>query len=98
MLHTAQRAFAQAAAGLVLEYLEATPGPDTPPLEMPQPAGAAHSMRLDAATQRHLEIAEGERSRERTGGLLATMDRTRTGTGRRMLPFARVSNTPQRHT
>ena len=42
-------------------------------------------MRLDAATQRHLELVETERARERRGSLLAALDRTVTPMGRRML-------------
>ena len=42
-------------------------------------------MRLDAVTQRHLELVETERTRERAGSLLGTLDRTVTPMGRRML-------------
>ena len=40
---------------------------------------------LDAVTQRHLELVETERTRERAGSLLGTVDRTVTAMGRRML-------------
>ncbi len=76
---------AQVAAGLVVRYLAETQGTDTMPLEAPQQAGANGDMRLDAATQRHLEIVETERGRERRGSLLAAVDRTITPMGRRML-------------
>ena len=76
---------AQVAGGLVVRYLEETQGAELPPLDTPQPAGVSDSMRLDATTQRHLEIVETERSRERAGSLLATLDRTLTPMGRRML-------------
>ncbi len=76
---------AQSAAGLVLQYLEETQGSDIPPLERPKEAGPGDSMRLDAATQRHLELVETAWSRERGGSLLATIDRTVTPMGRRML-------------
>ena len=76
---------ARAAAGLVVRYLEETRGADTPPLDAPGAADAADGVRLDAATQRHLELVEAERTRERAGSLLAAVDRTATPMGRRML-------------
>jgi DNA mismatch repair protein MutS len=76
---------AQAAAGVIVGYLEATQGDQPPPLERPQPAGAADSLRLDAATQRHLELVETEHARTRAGSLLDTIDRAATPMGRRLL-------------
>ena len=76
---------AQVAAGVVVAYLEATQGDQPPPLERPQAAGAADSLRLDASTQRHLELVETEHGRTRQGSLLATIDRTATPMGQRML-------------
>jgi len=52
---------------------------------MPTPAAPSDAMRLDAVTQRHLELVETERARERAGSLLGTLDRTVTPMGRRML-------------
>jgi DNA mismatch repair protein MutS len=76
---------ARAAAGVVARYLAETQGEDAPPLDLPTVAGAGDGMRIDAATQRHLELVETERGRERAGSLLATLDRTVTPMGRRML-------------
>ncbi|HET8631828.1 MAG TPA: hypothetical protein VFL91_30760, partial [Thermomicrobiales bacterium] len=76
---------AASAAGLVLRYLDETQPGDLPPLERPQVAGPGDGLRLDAATQRHLELVETARARERGGSLLATIDRTVTAMGRRML-------------
>ena len=76
---------AQVAAGVVVTYLETTQGEQTPPLERPQAAGAGDSLRLDAATQRHLELVETEHGRTRQGSLLATIDRAVTPMGQRML-------------
>ena len=76
---------AQAAAGLIVGYLEETGGNDVPVVDSPSAAGPADAMRLDAVTQRHLELVETERSRERAGSLLGTLDRTVTPMGRRML-------------
>ena len=76
---------AQTAAGLIVGYLEETHGADVPVVDPPSAAGPADTMRLDAATQRHLELVETERTRERAGSLLGTVDRTVTPMGRRML-------------
>src|SRR5581483_607087 len=76
---------AQLAAGLIVGYLEETQGADLPAVDSPQEASVADALRLDAATQRHLELVETERSRERAGSLLAALDRTETPMGRRML-------------
>jgi len=76
---------ARIAAGLVLRYLQATQGVEAPPLEAPEVAGSGDSVRLDASTQRHLELVETERARERRGSLLGAIDRTVTPMGRRML-------------
>jgi DNA mismatch repair protein MutS len=77
---------AAAAAGLIAGYLEATRVPlDSIAIEPPQRTDAQEGMRLDAATQRHLEIVETERGRSREGSLLGVIDRTCTPMGRRML-------------
>lgn len=75
---------AEIAAGLIVGYLEETQGGDVPVLDPPTPAGG-DVMRLDAVTQRHLELVETEHTREREGSLLGTLDRTVTPMGRRML-------------
>jgi DNA mismatch repair protein MutS len=76
---------AEIAAGLIVGYLEETQGAEVPVLDAPTPAAPDDAMRLDAVTQRHLELVETERSRERAGSLLGTLDRTVTPMGRRML-------------
>ena len=76
---------AEIAAGLIVGYLEETQGAEVPVLDVPTPATADETMRLDAVTQRHLELVETERTRERAGSLLGTLDRTVTPMGRRML-------------
>src|SRR5262249_4485934 len=65
--------------------LEDTQGVEVPVLDAPTIASADEVMRLDAVTQRHLELVETERSRERAGSLLGTLDRTVTPMGRRRL-------------
>jgi DNA mismatch repair protein MutS len=76
---------AEIAAGLIVGYLEETQGAEVPVLDAPSPAAPDEVMRLDAVTQRHLELVETERTRERAGSLLGTLDRTVTLMGRRML-------------
>jgi DNA mismatch repair protein MutS len=76
---------AEIAAGLIVGYLEETQGAEVPVLDVPTPATPDEVMRLDAVTQRHLELVETERARERAGSLLGTLDRTVTPMGRRML-------------
>ena len=75
----------RAAGDVVLRYLQKTGGAAAPRVDPPTAAGAADAMRLDAATQRHLELVETERGRSRDGSLLATLDHTVTPMGRRML-------------
>jgi DNA mismatch repair protein MutS len=76
---------AEIAVGLIVGYLEDTQGADVPVLDAPTTVSVDEVMRLDAVTQRHLELVETERSRERAGSLLGTLDRTITPMGRRML-------------
>ena len=73
------------AADLIARYLAALQGDAAPPLDAPTVAAAGDGLRLDAATQRHLELVETERGRAHAGSLLATLDRTATPMGRRML-------------
>ena len=76
---------AQAAAGVIVRYLETTQGAQAPPLDPPQTPERGAVVQLDAATQRHLELVQTERSRERVGSLLSTLDQAHTPMGRRML-------------
>ncbi|MFN8635284.1 MAG: DNA mismatch repair protein MutS [Chloroflexota bacterium] len=92
---TLQRAFPEAnlsntpaaeiAVGMIVGYLEETQGAEVPVLDLPTTVSLDEVMRLDAVTQRHLELVETERTRERAGSLLGTVDRTVTPMGRRML-------------
>jgi DNA mismatch repair protein MutS len=76
---------AQTAAGLIVRYVSATQGTQDAPLDAPEPALREDAVQLDAATQRHLELAETERRRERAGSLLDVLDRAHTPMGRRIL-------------
>ncbi|MDB5058528.1 MAG: mismatch repair protein MutS, partial [Chloroflexi bacterium] len=77
---------AEIAAGMIVEYLaETQAATEQSPLGPPVVAGAGDVLRLDAATQRHLELVETERAPGRNGSLLETLDRTATPMGRRML-------------
>lgn len=76
---------AQVAAGLIVRYLEATHSGEATPLDTPEVADQAGVVQIDAATQRHLELVETERTRERVGSLLNVLDGAHTPMGRRML-------------
>lgn len=77
---------AEIAAGLVIRYLTETAARgQLPPLDAPAPAASTDALQMDAVTQRHLEIVETERTRDRKGSLLDTVDRCATPMGRRML-------------
>ena len=77
---------AEVAAGLVVRYLGQTAARgQLPPLDAPAPVASTDALQMDAVTQRHLEIVETERSRDRVGSLLDAVDRCATPMGRRML-------------
>jgi len=76
---------AEIAAGLIIDYLEATHAADDQPPDKPLVSSPGDTVRLDVATQRHLEIVETEHSHTSEGSLLGTLDRTATPMGRRML-------------
>ncbi|MBX6369666.1 MAG: DNA mismatch repair protein MutS [Rhodospirillales bacterium] len=73
-----------AAAGALVDYVELTQQGRLPRLGTPRrlPAGAV--MEIDAATRRNLELTQTLVG-ERRGSLLATIDRTVTGAGARLL-------------
>ncbi len=73
-----------AAAGALLDYLELTQKGKRPHLQPPRPAGAGGQMQIDPATRRNLELMRGAEG-GRAGSLLATIDRTVTGAGARLL-------------
>jgi DNA mismatch repair protein MutS len=73
-----------AAGGTAIAYVERTQRGAKPPLSIPRRESAASAMRIDAATRANLELTHTLNG-ERAGGLLATIDRTLTGAGARML-------------
>ncbi len=73
-----------AAAGALIDYIERTQIGKIPYLEKPTQMASGASMEIDAATRRNLEIIRTQTG-ERKGSLLATIDRTITGPGARLL-------------
>jgi DNA mismatch repair protein MutS len=73
-----------AAAGAVIDYLEETQKSSLPRLTRPQVETVRGTMAIDRATRRNLELSE-TLSGDRKGSLLATVDRTVTGAGARLL-------------
>ena len=73
-----------AAMGAIVEYLEITQKGKLPLLQVPQREAQARVMQIDAATRRNLEIVQGM-SGGRAGSLLASVDRTVTAGGGRLL-------------
>ncbi len=73
-----------AALGALLDYAELTQKSDLRHLGRPQKLGATNVMAIDPATRRNLELTR-TLSGERQGSLLATIDRTMTGAGARLL-------------
>jgi DNA mismatch repair protein MutS len=73
-----------AAAAAVVAYVERTQFGARPPLSPPVRGAADATMQLDAATRTNLELTR-TLSGERAGSLLATIDRTLTPAGGRLL-------------
>ncbi len=73
-----------AAAGLLVDYVELTQKGKMPRLSTPKRLGDGQVMEIDGATRRNLELSV-TMSGERRGSLLATIDRTVTGPGARLL-------------
>jgi DNA mismatch repair protein MutS len=73
------------AMGLLLDYIELTQAGAAPKLAPPRRSGAGAFMAIDAATRAALEIERGARSGAREGSLLASIDRTVTAAGGRLL-------------
>jgi DNA mismatch repair protein MutS len=73
-----------AAAGAILDYVELTQQGKMPRLAALKRISAAAILEIDAATRRNLELTR-TLSGERTGSLLATIDRSVTGAGARLL-------------
>lgn len=72
------------AAGALLDYLTLTQKGHAPNLLRPHKTHSTDFMRLDAATQRHLELTKTLRG-ERHGSLLSEIDATVTPSGARLL-------------
>jgi DNA mismatch repair protein MutS len=73
-----------AAGGALVDYVELTQQGKLPLLQPPRRLRIDAVMEIDAATRRNLELTE-TLSGERRGSLLATIDRTVTGAGARLL-------------
>ncbi|MDR3518635.1 MAG: DNA mismatch repair protein MutS [Azospirillaceae bacterium] len=73
-----------AAAGAVVDYVELTQKGRMPRLMPPRRLAEGSAMEIDAATRRNLELTR-TLGGDRAGSLLATIDRTVTGPGARLL-------------
>jgi len=73
-----------AALGALVDYIAITQKGALPHLRPPRAEAAGTVMRIDGATRRNLELVEGTGG-GRAGSLLATIDRTVTGGGARLL-------------
>ncbi len=73
-----------AAAGALVDYVELTQKGKLPHLSAPRRLLPGAVMEIDAATRRNLELVE-TLGGDRKGSLLATIDRTITGAGARLL-------------
>lgn len=73
-----------AAAGAILDYVELTQQGKMPRLSPLRQVSSGAILEIDAATRRNLELTRSM-SGERQGSLLATIDRTLTGAGARLL-------------
>ncbi|MEP3431702.1 MAG: DNA mismatch repair protein MutS [Roseibium sp.] len=98
---TFSRAELSAAAG-ILSYIEKTQLGERPPLDPPVREAGAGRMLIDPATRANLELSR-TLSGEKQGSLLATIDRTVTGAGSRLLasrlagPLINVDAIQRRH-
>ena len=73
-----------AACGALIDYLKETQKGKLPKLRRPQLVGEDSVMMIDSATRRNLELNR-TLSGEKKGSLLATIDKTITGAGARLL-------------
>lgn len=73
-----------AAGGALVDYIELTQKGKLPRLNPPRRLAQGAVMEIDGATRRNLELTE-TLTGERKGSLLATIDRTITGAGARLL-------------
>jgi DNA mismatch repair protein MutS len=72
------------AAGALVDYVALTQRQDRPALAPPRRLDGGHTLEIDAATRRNLELTR-TMAGERRGSLLHAIDRTRTGPGARLL-------------
>ncbi len=90
------------AAGTLLDYVERTQKGQMPALSPPQQLSSGASLEIDGATRRNLELTRTLNG-ERKGSLLATIDRTITGAGARLLhnclaaPLTDLTEITRRH-
>jgi len=73
------------AMGALIEYLDITQKGQLPRLQRPVKESTQRVMQIDAATRRNLEITQSIQGGGRAGSLLASIDRTVTAAGGRML-------------
>ena len=73
------------AMGALIEYLDITQKGQLPRLQWPVKESTQRVMQIDAATRRNLEITQSIQGGGRAGSLLATVDRTVTAGGGRLL-------------
>ena len=73
-----------AARGALVDYVELTQKGRLPHIAPPRRLAAGTTLEIDAATRRNLELT-ADLERRRRGSLLATIDRTVTGAGARLL-------------
>ncbi len=73
------------AAGAILEYLKETQRQSLDHIDRLTPYRVGQTLELDESTRRSLEITKTLREGRREGSLLATIDRTATGMGARLL-------------
>jgi DNA mismatch repair protein MutS len=91
-----------AAAGALIDYVERTQMGKLPHLFHPRQLSSGAMMEIDAATRRNLELTR-TLSGDRKGSLLATIDRTVTAPGARLLqarlsaPLCDIESIRQRH-
>ena len=73
-----------AAAGALVDYIELTQVGRAPELKPPQRVAATDQMAIDPATRANMELAQ-TLAGAREGSVLASIDRTKTGPGARLL-------------
>ncbi len=80
-----QDGLAIGAAGAVLAYLQETQKTSLGHIRQLSPHRSGHTLEIDAATRRSLELTHTMRDRDRRGSLLSVLDQTQTPMGARRL-------------